>query len=75
MRIKARIGPPHPPVCRKRRLNEAVRPMKPAKLRSRIASGVARYLKMPSARADLEGGSGGSGPPLEFVEFQKSNVN
>jgi hypothetical protein len=40
--IQVRIGPPHPLVCRKRRLNGAAHRMKPEKTRSRVTTGVAR---------------------------------
>jgi hypothetical protein len=36
------IGPLHPHVCRKRRLNGAVLRMRPEKLKSRVTEGVAR---------------------------------
>jgi hypothetical protein len=39
-RIRVRIDPPHPLVCRKRRLNGAVLRMRPEKLRSRVIAGV-----------------------------------
>jgi hypothetical protein len=42
LRIRVRIGPPHPYVCQKRRLNEAVLRMRPEKPRSRVTVGVAR---------------------------------
>jgi hypothetical protein len=42
MRIRVRIDPPHPLVCRKRRLNWAVLRMRPEKPRSRVTAGVAR---------------------------------
>jgi hypothetical protein len=42
VRIQARIYPPHPLVCRKRRLNWAVLQMKPEKPRSRVTVGVTR---------------------------------
>ena len=42
VRIRVRIGPPHPLVCRKRRLNEAVLRMRPEKPRPRVTAGVAR---------------------------------
>jgi hypothetical protein len=41
-RIRVRIDPPHPLVCRKRRLNGAVLRMRPEKPRSRVTAGVAR---------------------------------
>jgi hypothetical protein len=41
-RILVRIDPPHPLVCRKRRLNGAVLRMTPEKPRSRVAAGVTR---------------------------------
>jgi hypothetical protein len=41
VRIHVRIDPPHPLVCCKRRLNGAVLRMRPEKLRSRVAAGVA----------------------------------
>jgi hypothetical protein len=41
MRIRDRIDPPHPLVCRKRRLNGAVFRMRPEKPRSRVTAGVA----------------------------------
>jgi hypothetical protein len=40
--IGVRINPPHPLVCRKRRLNGAVLRMRPEKPRSRVTAGVAR---------------------------------
>jgi hypothetical protein len=40
--VKVRIGPPHPLVCRKRRLNGAVLRMRPEKPRPRVTAGVAR---------------------------------
>jgi hypothetical protein len=42
VRIRARIDPPHPLVCHKRRLNGAVLRMRPKKPRSRVTVGVAR---------------------------------
>jgi hypothetical protein len=42
VRIRVRIGPPHPLVCRKMRLNGAVLRMRPEKPRSRVKAGVAR---------------------------------
>jgi hypothetical protein len=42
VRIQVRIDPPHPLVCRKRRLNGAVLWMRPEKPRSRVTAGVAR---------------------------------
>jgi hypothetical protein len=42
VRIRVRIDPPHPLVCRKRRLNGAVLRMGPEKPRSRVTAGVAR---------------------------------
>jgi hypothetical protein len=42
VRIRARIDPPHPFVCRKRRLNGAVLRMRPEKPRPRVTVGVAR---------------------------------
>jgi hypothetical protein len=42
MRIRFRIDPPHPLVCRKRRLNGAVLRMRPGKPRSRVTASVAR---------------------------------
>jgi hypothetical protein len=42
VRIRVRIDPPHPLVCRKRRINGAVLRMRPEKLRSRVTAGVAR---------------------------------
>jgi hypothetical protein len=42
MRIRVRIDPPLPLVCRKRRLNGAVLRMRPEKPRSRVTAGVAR---------------------------------
>jgi hypothetical protein len=42
MRIPVRIDPPHPFVCRRRRLNGAVLRMRPEKPRSRVLVGVAR---------------------------------
>jgi hypothetical protein len=41
VRIRVRIDPPHPLVCRKRRLNGAVLRMRPEKSRSRVTAGVA----------------------------------
>jgi hypothetical protein len=40
--ILARIDPPHPLVCRKRRLNGAILRMRPEKPRPRVTAGVAR---------------------------------
>jgi hypothetical protein len=40
--IRVRIDPPHPLVCRKRRLNGAVLRMRREKPRSRVTAGVAR---------------------------------
>jgi hypothetical protein len=42
VRIRVRIDPPHPLVCRKRRLNGAVLRMRPEKPRSRVTEGGAR---------------------------------
>jgi hypothetical protein len=42
VRIRVRIDPSHPLVCRKRRLNGAVLRMRPEKLRPRVTAGVAR---------------------------------
>jgi hypothetical protein len=42
VRIRVRIDPPHPLVCRKRRLNGAVLRMRPEKQRSRVTADVAR---------------------------------
>jgi hypothetical protein len=42
VRIRVRIDPPHPLVCRKRRLNGAVLRMRPEKPRPRFTAGVAR---------------------------------
>jgi hypothetical protein len=42
VRIRVRIDPPHPLVCRKRWLNGAVLRMRPEKPRSRVTAGVAR---------------------------------
>jgi hypothetical protein len=42
VRIRVRIDPPHPLVCRKRRLNGAVLRMRPEKPRLRVEAGVAR---------------------------------
>jgi hypothetical protein len=42
VRIRVRIDPPQPLVCRKRRLNGAVLRMRPEKPRSRVTAGVAR---------------------------------
>jgi hypothetical protein len=42
VRILARIDPPHPLVCRKRRLNGVVFRMRPDKPRPRVTVGVAR---------------------------------
>jgi hypothetical protein len=42
VRIRVRIDPPHPLVCRKRRLNGAVLRMRPEKPRPRVTAGVAR---------------------------------
>ena len=42
VKIRVRIGPPHPLVCLKRRLNVAVLRMRPEKPRSRVTAGVAR---------------------------------
>jgi hypothetical protein len=40
--IWVKIGPPHPHVCRKRRLIGAVFRMRPEKPRSRVTAGVTR---------------------------------
>jgi hypothetical protein len=40
--ILIRIDPPHPLVCRKRRLNGAVLRMRPEKPRPRVTAGLAR---------------------------------
>jgi hypothetical protein len=42
VRIRVRIDPPHPLVCRKRRQNRVVLRMRPENLRSRVTVGVAR---------------------------------
>jgi hypothetical protein len=42
VRIRVRIDPPHPHVCRKRRLIGAVLRMRPEKPRSSVTAGVAR---------------------------------
>jgi hypothetical protein len=42
VRIRVRIDPPHPLVCRKRRLNGAVLRMRPKNPMSRVTAGVAR---------------------------------
>jgi hypothetical protein len=42
IRIRVRINPPHPHVCRKMRLNRADLRMRPEKPRSRVTAGVAR---------------------------------
>jgi hypothetical protein len=42
VRIRVRIDPPYPLVCRKRRLNGAVLRMRPEKPRSHVTAGVAR---------------------------------
>jgi hypothetical protein len=42
VRIRVRIDPPHPQVCRKRRRIGAVLRMRPEKPRSRVTAGVAR---------------------------------
>jgi hypothetical protein len=42
VRIRVRIDPPQPLVCRKRWLNGAVLRMRPGKPRSRVTAGVAR---------------------------------
>jgi hypothetical protein len=42
VRIRVRIVPPHPLVCRKRRLNGAVLRVRPEKPRLRVTAGVAR---------------------------------
>jgi hypothetical protein len=42
VKIRVRIGPPHPLVCCKRRLNGAVLRMRPENPRSRVTAGVAR---------------------------------
>jgi hypothetical protein len=39
VRIRVRIDPPHPLVCRKRRLNGAVLLMRPEKSRSQVTAG------------------------------------
>jgi hypothetical protein len=38
LRIRVRINPPHPHMCRKRRLNGTVRRMRPGKQRSRVVA-------------------------------------
>jgi hypothetical protein len=48
VRIRVRIDPPHPRMCRNRRLNEAVLRLRPGKPRLCVTAGVARYLKDPS---------------------------
>jgi hypothetical protein len=50
VRIRVRIDPPHPLICRKRRLNGAVLRMRPEKQRSRVTAGVARYRSLPAQR-------------------------
>jgi hypothetical protein len=42
VRIRVRIDPPHPLVCRKKRMNGAVLRMRPEKPRSRVTACVAR---------------------------------
>jgi hypothetical protein len=42
VRIRVRIDPPHSLVCRRRRLNRAVLPMRLEKPRSRVTAGVAQ---------------------------------
>jgi hypothetical protein len=42
VRIRVKIDPPHPLVCRKRRLNGVVLRMRPEKPRSHVTAGVAR---------------------------------
>jgi hypothetical protein len=42
VRVRVRINPPHPLVCRKRRLNGAVLRMRPEKQRPCVTAGVAR---------------------------------
>jgi hypothetical protein len=42
VRIRVRIDPPHPLVCRKRRLNGAVLRIRPEKPRHHVTAGVAR---------------------------------
>jgi hypothetical protein len=51
VRIRVRIDPPHPLVCRKRRLNGAVLQMRPEKPRSRVTAGDPSLLKGPERRA------------------------
>jgi hypothetical protein len=48
VRIRVRIGPPHPHACRKRRLIGAVLWMRLEKPRSRVTAGVARRPWVPS---------------------------
>jgi hypothetical protein len=50
VRIRIRIDPPHPLVCRKRRLNLAVLRMRPEKPKSRVTAGVARWRSLPAQR-------------------------
>jgi hypothetical protein len=50
VRIRARIDPPHPLVCRKRRLNGAVLRMRPEKPRSRVTARVAWSRSLPAQR-------------------------
>ena len=50
VRIRVRIDPPHPLVCRKRRLNGAVIRMRPQKPRSRVTTGVTRQRSLPAQR-------------------------
>jgi hypothetical protein len=51
VRMRVRIGPPHPHSSRNRRLNWAVLRMRPEKPRSRVTAGVARYIETLCPRA------------------------
>jgi hypothetical protein len=50
VRIRVWKGPPHPLVCRKRRLNGAVLRMRPEKPRPRVAAGMARKRSLSAQR-------------------------
>jgi hypothetical protein len=50
VRIRVRINPPHPLVCRKRRLNGLVLWMRPGKPTSRVTAGVARKRSLLAQR-------------------------
>jgi hypothetical protein len=67
MRIRARIGPQHPLVCRKRRLNGAVLRMRPKKLRPLYHSRCGT-IKIPSCLKVL-------GPYMYLLNFLGVNIN